>query len=56
VAFAAKGDAMALRIFVTRYCDRLLRKSRLNDQALPDAVLRAERGLVGAQLGHFLIK
>ncbi len=47
---------MALRIFVTRTFDRLARKSGLDDQALLEAVMRAERGLIDAQLGHFLIK
>ena len=47
---------MALRIFVTRTFDRLARKSGLDDQALLDAVNRAEQGLVDAHLGHFLIK
>ena len=41
---------------MTRTFDRLARKSGLDDQALLDAVNRAEQGLVDAQLGHFLIK
>lgn len=47
---------MALKIFVTRHFDRLARKAGLDDRALLDAVIRAERGLVDAKLGHFLIK
>lgn len=47
---------MALQIFVTKHFDRYARKSGLPDRLLIDAVMRAERGLVDARLGHFLIK
>lgn len=47
---------MAIRIFVTKSFDRRARKADLLDRALVDAVMRAERGLVDAHLGRFLIK
>lgn len=47
---------MAIKIFVTRHFDRAARKAGLNDRVLLDAVMRAERGLVDADLGHCLIK
>lgn len=47
---------MALRIFVTKHFDRYARKAEVSDQALVDAVMRAERGLVDAQLGGLMIK
>lgn len=50
------GDAMAIRIFVTRHFDRYARKQSITDQLLIDAIMRAEQGLVDANLGGFLIK
>ncbi len=47
---------MAIKIFVTRHFDRAARKAGLDDGVLLDAVMRAERGLVDANLGHCLIK
>lgn len=47
---------MAIRIFVTKNFDRKARKADLSDPLLIDAVMRAERGLVDANLGRFLIK
>lgn len=47
---------MAIKIFVTRHFDRAARKAGLNDRVLLNAVMRAERGLVDADLGHCLIK
>lgn len=47
---------MAIRIFVTRHFDRFARKVELPDSALIEAAMRAERGLVDAQLGRFIIK
>lgn len=47
---------MAIRIFVTKNFDRKARKADLSDPLLIDAVMRAERGLVDADLGRFLIK
>ena len=47
---------MAIKIFVTRHFDRAARKAGLDDRSLLEAVMRAERGLVDADLGHCLIK
>ena len=47
---------MAIRIFVTRSCDRQARRSAVSDQLLLEAILRAEEGLVDAKLGRLLIK
>jgi hypothetical protein len=45
-----------LRIFKTKSFRRFQRKERISDRSLSDAIGRAERGLVGADLGHGLIK
>jgi hypothetical protein len=45
-----------LRIFKTKSFGRFQRKERISDRALCDAIERAERGLVDADLGHGLIK
>jgi hypothetical protein len=45
-----------LRVFATRVFDRFARKERLGDQRLCEAIARAERGLVDADLGGSLIK
>lgn len=47
---------MTLRIFVTKSFDRQARKADLQDYALVEAVMRAERGLIDANIGRFLIK
>lgn len=44
------------RTFVTRWFERFARKERIRDQALLDAVARAERGQVDADLGGGVIK
>jgi hypothetical protein len=43
-------------VFVTKSFRRFQRKERIADAALCEAVRRAERGLVDADLGHGLIK
>jgi hypothetical protein len=45
-----------LRVFATRVFTRFARKERLDDQRLCEAVARAGRGLVDADLGGNLIK
>ncbi len=47
---------MAGRVFRTKAFGRFQRRERIEDSALCDAVERAERGLVDADLGHGLIK
>lgn len=47
---------MTLRIFVTKSFDREARKANLKDHTLVEAVMRAERGLIDANVGRFLIK
>lgn len=47
---------MAARVFRTKIFSRFQRRERIADSALCDAVERAERGLVDADLGHGLIK
>ena len=45
-----------MRIFKTKSFGRFQRKEKLSDSALADAITRAERGLIDASLGRFLIK
>jgi len=45
-----------LRIFKTKEFARLIRKTDIDDKALSDAVDRAAKGLVDAELGSGLIK
>jgi hypothetical protein len=45
-----------LRVFTTRVFARFARKERLDDRQLYEAIARAERGLVDADLGGNLIK
>ncbi len=45
-----------MRIFVTKVFARFARKEGLVDERLRDAIARAERGLVDADLGGGLIK
>lgn len=45
-----------MRIFKTKWFTRFARRERIDDRALKDAILRAERGLVEAALGGGLIK
>ncbi len=45
-----------MRILKNRHVDRLARRHAVSDAALRSAVERAERGLIDAQLGKFLIK
>ena len=45
-----------MRIFKTKGFSRFQRKEGIHDDALREAVARAERGLIDADLGHGLIK
>ena len=45
-----------VRVFKTRAFSRFVRKQRVTDEALCDAVSRAERGLIDADLGGGVIK
>ena len=45
-----------MRIFKTKEFARLIRKTDIDDKALSDAVDRAAKGLVDAELGSGLIK
>jgi hypothetical protein len=47
---------MAVRIFKTKEFARFARKEDISDKALIDAIDRAERGLIDADLGGYLIK
>lgn len=45
-----------MRIFKTKWVARFVRRERIDDGALQEAVERAERGLIDADLGGGLIK
>jgi hypothetical protein len=45
-----------LRIFRTKSFRRFQRKEGIDDRSLSEAINRAERGLIDADLGHGLIK
>jgi hypothetical protein len=45
-----------VRVFKTRWFTRYARQERIDDRSLCDAVARAERGLVDADLGSGIIK
>jgi hypothetical protein len=45
-----------LRVFKTRTFARLIRNTDISDQALREAVQRAVKGLVDAELGSGLVK
>ncbi len=45
-----------MRILMTRWFRRFARKERVTDAALRDAVMRAERGQIDADLGGGVIK
>jgi hypothetical protein len=45
-----------VRIFKTRWIARFARKSRISDAMLVEAIRRAERGLIDADLGGGVIK
>lgn len=47
---------MGVRIFKTRWMARFARKARISDELLVQAIQRAERGLVDADLGGGVIK
>jgi hypothetical protein len=46
----------SLRLFKTKWFDRFSRKNSIDDKTLREAVERAERGLVDADLGSGVIK
>jgi hypothetical protein len=45
-----------MRIFKTRWLARFARREGISDKALREAIARAERGLIDADLGDGLIK
>ena len=45
-----------MRVFATKAFQRFQRKEQIDDSSLCEAILRAERGLVDADLGRGLIK
>lgn len=47
---------MSTRIFKTKWFDRFARKERIEADAIRDAITRAERGQVDADLGGGVIK
>jgi len=47
---------MAIEVFKTKWLVRFARRERLDDASLRDAIDRAERGIVDADLGSGLIK
>jgi len=46
----------AVRIFKTNWTARFARRERINDASLVDAISRADRGIIDADLGGNLIK
>lgn len=48
--------ARSARVFKTRWFERFARKQKIGDAALVDAVARAEKGQVDADLGGEVIK
>ena len=49
-------DHMSVGIFKTKWLARFARRERITDESLRDAIGRAERGIVDADLGGGLIK
>jgi len=45
-----------VRIYKTKWLARFARRERISDRGLRDAALRAERGLIDADLGGGVIK
>ena len=45
-----------MQIFKTRWLARFARHERITDESLREAIARAERGLIDADLGGGLIK
>ena len=45
-----------MQIFITKWFTRYVRQERIGDHSLRDAIERAERGLVDADLGGGIIK
>jgi hypothetical protein len=51
-----EGQSGSPRIFKTRWFERFARKEKIRDPVLADAVARAEKGQVDADLGGGVIK
>jgi hypothetical protein len=47
---------VGMRVFMTRWMAKFVRRAGIADAALLEAILRAERGLIDADLGGGLIK
>ena len=47
---------IAVRIFKTRWVAHFSRRERIEDRSLLEAILRAERGIIDADLGGGIIK
>lgn len=45
-----------MRIFKTKWVARFTRRERIDDASLKEAIERAERGIIDADLGSGLIK
>ena len=45
-----------MQVFLTRWVARFARRERISNQSLREAIVRAEQGLVDAELGGGLIK
>ncbi|EIZ79377.1 hypothetical protein WSK_2036 [Novosphingobium sp. Rr 2-17] len=45
-----------MRIFKTKWVARFVRRERINDASLKEAIERAERGIIDADLGGGLLK
>lgn len=45
-----------MRIFKTKWIARFVRRERIDDEGLKEAIARAERGIIDADLGGGLIK
>jgi hypothetical protein len=56
VLYILSGLEAILRIFKNAWFEKFARKERISDAALCEAVARAERGLIDADLGGGLIK
>lgn len=54
IVISAIGEAV--RIFKTKWAARYVRRERISDASLREAIERAERGLIDADLGGGLIK
>lgn len=53
---AVRRENPGVKVYKSAWFAKFARKERINDAALCDAVVRAERGLIDAELGSGLIK